>query len=100
MEEKVKNWTVVRKIESALPGWELGVAAAIGVAMFTLNLNFWFLVIVRVKHKPQTNGLGTLWEGNCEKIEWANKVAHGIINILSTVGLKHKLVGSEAEGVA
>ncbi|KAF1961574.1 hypothetical protein CC80DRAFT_391766, partial [Byssothecium circinans] len=30
-------------------------------------------------------GLGTLLEGSCTRIDWANKIAHGVINILSTL---------------
>lgn len=76
---------LIRTFEAALPGWELGVVTAIGVGIFTLSVNLWFLVAVRVRFEPRSNGLGTLWVGNCTSIEWVNKVLHGIINILSTV---------------
>jgi hypothetical protein len=75
----------IRALEAALPGWELGVVAAIAVGIFTLSVNLSFLVAVRVRFRTRSNGLGTLWVGDCTSIERVNKVLHGIINILSTV---------------
>jgi hypothetical protein len=82
---KWKQSWIVRSMEAALPGWELGVVGAVGVAAFTLSLNLWFLVAISTKHKPRSNGLGTLDEGDCQKLDSVNKVLHGVINILSTV---------------
>lgn len=89
------NRLIVCRIDAALPGWEFGVAAAVGVALFTLNLNLWFLVVVSATREVRPNGLGTLWEGDCGKFDKINKVLHAIINVLSTVRLlPHLLYGN------
>ena len=71
------------------PGWELGVIAAIVVAFATLLLHIAFIVAVKIKFKPQPNGLGTLWEGDCDAVDWVNKIVHGVINALSAVSATH-----------
>ncbi|CAI6267609.1 unnamed protein product [Periconia digitata] len=77
--------TVYHRAEALFPGWELGVVAAIVVAFASLVLHIVFVVAVSIKFKPRSNGLGTLWEGNCNAVDWVNKVVHGLINLLSAI---------------
>lgn len=75
-------------LETKFPGWELGVAAAIFLASCALIFNVVFLIVAASLRKPGPNGLGTLLEQECTKVDWGNKIAHGFINVISTVRLE------------
>lgn len=87
--QALKNWYgsrwVVVWFQKTFPGWEYGVVWATIVGIGVLNSNVIFLIVAMTKNKPRPNGLGTLLEGGCSKVDWGNKVAHGVINVLSTV---------------
>lgn len=90
------NWPLVRwleaaysKAEVACPGWELGVITSIAVTICTLQLHIIFLAVAWKRSKPRPDGLGTLWEGEFNAVDWVNKIAHAIINLLSTVSTNH-----------
>jgi hypothetical protein len=62
------------------------VVFAIVLATCALVGNLVFLIVATLQHKPGPAGLGTLREGACKQVDWDNKVAHGFINVISTVG--------------
>lgn len=68
-----------------LPGWQLGVAAVILLAVLTLLGNVIFLAVAVRRDKWRANGLGTLVEDECDKIDNYNKAAHIFINVISTL---------------
>ncbi|KAF1845091.1 uncharacterized protein K460DRAFT_394825 [Cucurbitaria berberidis CBS 394.84] len=81
-------WSKLRVVvwfEATFPGWEYGVVWAIIVGMLVLCCNIVFIAIAWTKHQPRLNGLGKLLEGPCDKIDWGSKLAHGVINVLSTL---------------
>jgi hypothetical protein len=61
------------------------VVFAIILATCALVGNMVFLIVVTIRHKPGPSGLGTLREGVCKQVDLNNKVAHGFINVISTV---------------
>jgi hypothetical protein len=71
--------------DTTYPGREYGVAWAIIVGVVVLWCNVIFIAVAWTKHKPRMDGLGTLLKGPCSKIDWGSKLAHGVINVLSTV---------------
>lgn len=76
-----------RRLTTKWPGWELGVVAAIFLASCALTFNLVFLAAAVSADKWGTNGLGTLMEDECDRIDIGNKVAHIFINVVSTVKL-------------
>lgn len=70
--------------ETRYPGWQAGVVIGIVVATIVFTLNFLFLILA-VRVHWGSDGLGTLVEGDCTKLNRWNKMAHGFINIMSTV---------------
>ena len=85
--------TFVVWFESKFPAWQAGVVAAIFVGALALIFNLLFLILATRKHKPGLNGLGTLLEGDCKRIDKWNKIAHGFINVMSTVKMNDMLFG-------
>jgi hypothetical protein len=69
-------------------GWEIGVVIAITTATFAFGFNFIFLIVVTIRQTLRPSGLGTLVEGDCAKIDWINKISHGVVNIMRTVSVK------------
>ncbi|KAF2790633.1 hypothetical protein K505DRAFT_340267 [Melanomma pulvis-pyrius CBS 109.77] len=85
----VETWYQNRKLviwfQKTFPGWETDVVIAIITAILVFNFNFIFLVVAARRQKPRLSGLGTLFEGDCVKVDWVNKISHGVINGMSTV---------------
>lgn len=63
------------------------IIAAISIAIFAAIFNIIFLAGAVLKDKPGSNGLGTVLEGNCKRLDWWNKIAHGFINVTSSASV-------------
>lgn len=75
-------------LDKKFPVWEIWIVMAAFMAMSAMVANIIFLIVATSLHRWQPNGLGLLLEDNCKKVDWANKLAHGFINAMSTVSLK------------
>lgn len=87
-----KNLPVIHRLSTKSPGWQAGVMAAIMVAALALICNLSFLILAALNQESGPNGLGTLLQGDCNTVDTWNKIAHGLINVLSTVRLISTLI--------
>lgn len=64
-------------------GWRVAVIAAASVTAFVLLLNTIFTIVAVIKF-PNQNGIGTIYEGNCELVKRWDTAVHIGINVLGT----------------
>ena len=65
-------------------GWRKGILYASATAAFVLLLNILFLAISYRKYGA-TDGIGTLYQGNCGRAAHMDSGMHVVINIMSTI---------------
>ena len=95
-EERFKRLPAVRKVQGLIdharqtfPGWQCNGLAAITAALVVLCINFGSMMatIGISKGRLDKNWVGTVSEGNCERVNRLNEVAHVFLNLLSTVSV-------------
>jgi len=76
----------VDKDRRNVKGWRMGVIVSACAAGLVFLANFFFFVIAMAT-VGQTNGIGTLYEGDCNTVKRADTVIHLFLNVLGVVML-------------